>query len=292
MNIQDFYAFKAVVQHGSISKAAAELNYAQSNISMKIQNIEKLYNTTLFFRQYNGIRLTPKGEIFNEMVMKMLNLYEKTFELMDDLSPINGPLRIGSMETTAALHLPKLLTDFHKKNEEVDLIVMTGPSKQSIERVESYELDGAFIAGPVYKENLVAKELVLEELVMITTGNHSLIHSLKDLEQSTIIVFRSGCSYRSIFELWLNEEGIKPHKIMEFGTLEGLLGCVSAGLGVTLLPRSIAEKYSASLELKIHPVVSKQSKIPTWFIYRNDEYPSKALELFLEIVENYSTIKG
>ena len=288
MNIQDFYIFKAVVQHGSFSKAAAELNYAQSNISMKIQNLEKFYNTTLFYRNYNGIRLTPKGETFHEMTLKMLDLYEKTRELMNDEVQIRGPLRIGSMETPAALHLPKLLTNFHHTFEDVDLTVMTGPSRQNIERVENYELDGAFIAGPVYQEKLLAKELVLEELVVISSENHPTIHDLKDMEEDTFIVFRLGCSYRAILEYWLNEEGMKPRKVMEFGTLDGLLGCVAAGLGVTLLPRSIAEKYRATIPLKMHLLTKKQTKVPTWFVYRNDEYQSKALERFLQVVEEYS----
>lgn len=287
MNIQDLYTFKEVVQQGSISKAAQVLNYTQSNVSMKMQQLEKLYNATLFHRKYNGIQLTPKGEIFYEMVMKMLKIYEKTFELMDQ-NEVNGQLRIGSMETTAALHLPKLLTTYHENFKDVDITVITGPSKQSIERVENYELDGAFVAGPIYKEHLMAKELVLEELVVITSNEQQSIQDISDLEQSTIIVFRSGCSYRAIFEHWLNEKGIKPNKIMEFGTLEGLLGCVSSGLGVTLLPRSIAEKYSQTMPVKIHVINEEKSQVPTWFVYRKEEYYPAVLEEFLKVIESYS----
>lgn len=287
MNIQDLYTFKEVVQQGSISKAAQALNYTQSNVSMKIQQLEKLYNTTFLYRKYNGIQLTPKGEAFYEMVMKMLKIYEKTFEVMHQ-NEVNGQLRIGSMETTAALHLPKLLTTYHENYKDVDITVITGPSKQSIERVENYELDGAFVAGPIYKEHLLAKELVLEELVIITSSDEEILEDIADLEQSTIIVFRSGCSYRAIFEHWLNEKGIKPKKIMEFGTLEGLLGCVSSGLGVTLLPRSIGEKYSQTMPIKIHIINEGKSKVPTWFVYRKDEYSPAALEEFLKVIENYS----
>lgn len=48
MNINDLTIFRTVVQTGSFSKAAATLNYTQSNISMKIQSLEAMYNTTLF----------------------------------------------------------------------------------------------------------------------------------------------------------------------------------------------------------------------------------------------------
>ncbi|WP_431810368.1 LysR family transcriptional regulator [Lysinibacillus capsici] len=77
MNINDLTIFRTVVQTGSFSKAATALNYTQSNISMKIQSLEALYETTFFYRGHRGIRLTPKGEQFYELVLKMLHLYEK-----------------------------------------------------------------------------------------------------------------------------------------------------------------------------------------------------------------------
>ncbi len=127
MNIHDFYTFKSVVRNGSLSKAAHELNYAQSNVTMKMQSLEKFYNTTLFYRHHRGITLTPKGEVLFEAVNKILHLYEESLKMMGDEAGASGPLRIGSMETTAALHLPSLLTTFHRENTEVDLTVVTGP---------------------------------------------------------------------------------------------------------------------------------------------------------------------
>lgn len=287
MNIQDFYTFKEVVQQGSISKAAQALNYTQSNVSMKIQQLEKQYNTTFFYRKYNGIQLTPKGKIFYEMITKMLKIYEKTFEVIEE-NQVNGQLKIGSMETTAALHLPKLLSKYNEQFKNVEITVLTGPSKQNIDRVENYELDGAFVTGPIYKGNLLYKELVLEQLVLITSNNQPTIKDLRELERCTIIVFRSGCSYRAILESWLNDEGIKANKVMEFGTLEGIVGCVAGGLGVTLLPLTIAKKYSKALPIKIHIINKKKAIVPTWFVYRKDEFNSLSLEHFLKVIEYYT----
>ena len=145
MNINDLTIFRTVVQTGSFSKAAATLNYTQSNISMKIQSLEALYDTTLFYRGHRGIRLTPKGEQFYEVALKMLHLYEKSFEILQDKENTRGVLRIGSMETTAALHLPALLSTFHQVHEKVDITILTSPSLHNIERLENYEIDGAFV---------------------------------------------------------------------------------------------------------------------------------------------------
>lgn len=287
MNSNDLLIFRTVVQTGSFSKAATKLNYTQSNISMKIQNLEAMYDTTFFYRGHRGIRLTPKGEHFYDIVLKMLHLYEKSFEILQDTEENRGLLRIGSMETTAALHLPTLLTTFHKAHEQVEITILTSPSQRNIERLENYELDGAFVTGPVYKKNILAKEFVCEELVIITSNKHKRMESLLDLEDNTFITFPHGCSYRAILEQWLREDGVQPQKRMEFGTLDGIIGCVAAGLGVTLLPRAIAERYMDTQSLSLHILPTKQAQIPTWFIYRNDEVQSPVLKYFLETIDAY-----
>ncbi|KPN95172.1 LysR family transcriptional regulator [Lysinibacillus sp. ZYM-1] len=288
MNINDLTIFRTVVQTGSFSKAAATLNYTQSNISMKIQSLEAMYDTTLFYRGHRGIRLTPKGEQFYEVALKMLHLYEKSFEILQDKENTRGVLRIGSMETTAALHLPALLSTFHQVHEKVDITILTSPSQHNIERLENYEIDGAFVTGPVYKENILMKEFVSEELVMITSSKHKPILNLRDIEGSTVITFRQGCSYRTILEHWLHEDGVHPQNRMEFGTLDGIIGCVAAGLGITLLPRAIAEKYMVTYSLSLYELTKKQAQIPTWFIYRKDDVQSPILQYFLESIDAYN----
>ena len=271
LNIHDLYAFKSAVKNGSLSKAALELNYAQSNITMKIQSLENLYGTKLFYRHNRGITLTAKGEILFEQVNKMIQLYEDTMKMMKESEKAMGSLRIGSMETTAALHLPSLLTKFHHENSDVDIIVSTGPSEESIKRVEEYELDGAFVA----------------ELVLVTSLEHPKVQFLKDLQATTFICFRTGCFYRALLEQWLRTDGIVPRKMMEFGTLDGLVGCVAAGLGATLLPLSTVKKQAKFQPIQSHTILDKQSKVPTIFIYRKDAYNSMALRNFLKIVEEF-----
>ena len=57
-----------------------------------------------------------------------------------------------------------------------------------------------------------------------------------------ILVFRAGCSYRRALESWLASKGIVPRRSVEFGTFEGMVGCVAAGMGVSLIPRVLIEQ--------------------------------------------------
>jgi DNA-binding transcriptional LysR family regulator len=53
------------------------------------------------------------------------------------------------------------------------------------------------------------------------------------------VVLRAGCSYRQRLERLLADRGITVRRHLEFGTLEAIIGCVAAGLGITLLPRAL-----------------------------------------------------
>ena len=67
-----------------------------------------------------------------------------------------------------------------------------------------------------------------------------------------IVVLRAGYSYRQRLEALLARRGIAVPRLMEFGTLEAIFGCVAAGLGVTMLPRALAGPVWKSERVGLH----------------------------------------
>ncbi|MGG3623422.1 LysR family transcriptional regulator [Bacillus gobiensis] len=282
MDIQLLHVFLTTAQEGSISKAAQKLNYAQSNVTNKIQQLEKDLNTQLFYRHNRGISLTPSGQVFVSYTEKILYTIQEARAVLGESAVPSGPLRIGSMETTAATWLPKILADYHVDYPDVDLSLVTGPTEQHIHAVLHYELDGAFISGPIDHPELVHEEIIEEELVLVTATSHPPIASIQGIDTYTMLVFRKGCSYRAKFNSILQEEGIFPTKLMEFGVMEAIIGCVSAGLGVSLLPRSIVKLYEQQGRVRIHCLPDKQSLVKTLFIRRKDTLVTPALSAFIK----------
>jgi DNA-binding transcriptional LysR family regulator len=196
MDLQTLKVFQTVAKFGSISQAARELQYAQSNITMKIQQLETDLQTTLFYRHNRGTALTAKGSMLLTYTEKIFDLIEETKSVMNDDQTPSGPLIIGSMETTAAVRLPALLSKYHKDFPNVDLTLKTGSTEQNIQGVLQYDLDGAFVAGPIEHPELIEKDVIDEELVLITDTIHPPISSYKDIQTRTLLVFHTGCSYR------------------------------------------------------------------------------------------------
>ncbi|MGI2709460.1 MULTISPECIES: LysR family transcriptional regulator [Bacillus cereus group] len=289
MDLQALRFFQAVAKLGSISKAAREMNYAQSNLTARIQQLESDLQTQLFYRHNRGTTLTDKGKVLLSYTDEIFQLLDEVQNVMSDNQTPQGPLLIGSMETTVAVRLPKLLSKFHHEYPAVDLTLKTGPTEQNVQGVLQYELDGAFVAGPIEHPDLIYKTVIEEELVLVTDTLHHSLSSIKEIQNRTILVFRNGCSYRARFEEWLHHEGVIPEKIMEFGTLDGIIGCVSAGLGISLLPRSVVDKHMKDDQLIQHTIPNRFGKIKTIFVYRKDKYISSSLRVFTEMLSNENT---
>lgn len=126
---------------------------------------------------------------------KIFDLIEENKTVMQANQIPSGPLAIGSMETTAAVRLPSLLANYHKDYPDVDLTLNTGSTEQNIQAVLQYELDGAFVAGPIRHPELNEEGLV-EELTIITDTIHPPISSIQDIQTRTLLVFHAGCTYR------------------------------------------------------------------------------------------------
>jgi DNA-binding transcriptional LysR family regulator len=84
----------------------------------------------------------------------------------------------------------------------------------------------------------------------------------------TIIVFEHGCPHRKRLEAWYEKRGEMPERIVELGSYHAMLGCVVAGMGAALLPRSVLDTFPESRRLSVHRLPRGEDRIPTVLIWR------------------------
>ncbi|WP_282942261.1 LysR family transcriptional regulator [Paenibacillus sp. RC67] len=287
MDIQLLKVFYTAAQESNISKAANKLNFAQSNVTHKIQQLESDLQTQLFYRHNRGITLSPSGQILLPYVEKILHVIQEARSAVESSAVPTGTLHIGSLETAAAIRLPALLTQYHTHYPAVDLSLITGPSEQHLHALLHYELNGAFVTGPVVHPELVQEDVVTEELVLVAPVSHPPIHSIQDIKLLTFLVFHKGCSYRAKLEHLLLDEGLSPVKFMEFGSFEAIIGCVGAGLGIALLPRSIINEAEQQGRIRCHEISRKHAMVKTVFVRRKDALITPALSAFLSEMKEH-----
>jgi DNA-binding transcriptional LysR family regulator len=96
------------------------------------------------------------------------------------------------------------------------------------------------------------------------------------------IVFRVGCAYRQQLEALLVEMGILV-TALEFGSLDAIIACVAAGIGITLLPRGVVAAAAQQDIIALHEVSPEKTHVETLFVRRRDAYMSSAMRAFVEV---------
>jgi LysR family transcriptional regulator, cell division regulator len=283
MDAADLRIFEAVARLGSMSHAAAELNTVQSNVTARIRALEVDLGVKLFARHSRGTVLTDAGHRLLPYARQMTELLADARRAVQDDGTPRGPLVVGSLETTLALRLSPLLARFAAQHPGVDLVLRTGTTAELIGKVLARELDGAFVCGPVSHPDLIEEALFQEELVLATPASMPGPSSLEQLGEARIVVLRAGCSYRQRLEEILARRGVTQVRLLEFGTIEAILACVSAGLGVTLMPRGVVA--GARVEgLALHALPPAEAQVTTVFIRHRAGFAPSAMEAFLEHV--------
>lgn len=247
---------------------------------MRIQQLEAELGTQLFERSGKGVTLTSSGELLHRYAEQILRLTnEATIAVQSSSHTPIGPLKIGATESTAALRLPPLLSTYCTAYPDVDFILETHTTDVLIHLVLTRKLEGAFVAGSCEYPDLNSLFTQDEELVLVSRHPLPSLYSLNDMN---LLAFSSGCAYRHTLEMLLTKEGVFPKRILEFGTIEAIIGCVKAGMGVAVMMKSIVSNHDHSLTLT--PLPEPYRKVPTFFITRKDAFVSAALREFSSLL--------
>jgi len=258
MELLSLKTFKYVVEFGGIQAASKELHTVQSNVTARVKRLEDEIGSPLFYRKGRKLELTPTGFTLLEYANKLLQLEHQASIAVKQVGEASGEIRIGSMESFAAVRLPGLIQSLRQKHPNVIPRVQTETSGQLIEGVLNFKLDCAFVGGPVQHKDLVCRQVLIEELVLVSAKNTQVPDSL--------IMFRQGCAYRERALNWLRDKGRLDTEVLDMGTQEGILGCVAVGLGFTLLPRKVAEESRYAKDLHMEVLDDKYSQVPTIMI--------------------------
>lgn len=278
MDLSDLQIFRAVVQAGGITRAAEKLNRVQSNITTRVQQLEQQLGVELFIRDGKKLHLSPAGTILLDYAERLLGLAEEAREAVHDAKP-RGVLRLGSMESTAAVRLAAPLVEFHQRYPEVKLELRTGNTRGLPAAILADEIDAALVAEPVPDAPFEKVPIYEEELVIVARAGHPPIRSPRDANRQAILAFDHGCSYRKRLEDWFAQADEMPERVIEMASYHAMLGCAVAGMGITLIPRMVLASTPQAKYLSIHTLPAEISHAPTSLIWRKGALSPKVRAL-------------
>lgn len=289
MELRNIISFQKICELNSFSKAAAELGYSQSTVTMQMKQLEQELKVSLFDRIGKTVRLTDDGRMFLSYAVDMIRTANNAKQALLKTSVPRGEIRLGLLESVCTSYLPGILKQYHDGFPEVSTIIKIGTDQELAAMLSSNTIDLLWTFDlPAENAEWTKVYSCRNEICIIASPEHRLAGCpdiyLKDIMEETYILTEKNCSYRTIFEKQLYKIKERPNLFLEIGNTEIIKRFVAANLGISVLP-----EFAVSEELKNRKVVRLYPKDFTLemegqiFIHKN-KWLTPGIKAFIELI--------
>lgn len=239
--------FRCAARALSFTRAAQEMNCAQSSVTARMKNLEEDLGAALFDRTGNRLKLTEAGRRFLEYAERLTALMEEA-RAAARKAPAPEPVRFAAAESLCVYRLPKVLHAFSLRHPEVRLQFVPLPVREFKRQLLDGGLGAAFVLEAPFGHTALRVDLLRREPMGIFAGaGHRLARARRvtaqDFLGEQVLLTEAGCSYRNQFERALIAAGAHPGAEVEFQSIEAIKRCVELGMGVAPLPEvAVAEE--------------------------------------------------
>jgi DNA-binding transcriptional LysR family regulator len=277
MDLAALRIFRTVVREGGVTRAAERLHRVQSNVTTRIRQLEDELGVALFIREGKRLHLAPAGQVLLDYSERLLELADEARLAVQDSRP-RGIFRLGAMESTAAVRLPAALNEYHRRYPDVTLELKTGNPPTLAALILAGELDAALVTEPVADATFEKAPAFEEEAVIVSAAGRPPVDR-KGNAARTVIAFEHGCPHRKRLEDWYAKRGEMPERTIELGSYHAMLGCVVAGMGIAMLPKSVLSTFPESKRLNVQRLPPPENRFEIVLIWRKGAGSSKVQAL-------------
>ncbi|NBM15433.1 LysR family transcriptional regulator [Streptomyces sp. GC420] len=256
MELRQLEYFVAVAEEAGFTRAAARLHVAQPGVSAQVRQLERELGQPLFDRSARTVRLTEAGEAVLPYARAALAAVAGARHAVDELTGLTrGHVTLGMIATRASLGVPELLAGFHRAHPEVEITLTESDSAALLEALRAGRMDAAVVGlatGP--PPGIAAQVLTEQPLMAAVSPGHPFAARrslrLAALADEPLISLPHGTGLRTAFDAACATAGIRPRIAFEAGDPHVLVQLAAQGLGVAILPSSLAEARRSVL----HPL--------------------------------------
>lgn len=229
LDIDQLKTFLAIVDSGSFTRAAGEVNKTQSAVSMQMKRLEESLGRPLFAKDGRGTRFTRDGERLIQYARRIAALSDEAVSAF--IKPdITGTVRFGTPDDYAEVFLPEILARFSRTHPHVTIDVECANSEPLAMRTKRGEFDLSVVTfcGP----DIVGEPVRQEDLVWVSSARHS-PHLLEILP---VAASHAGCSWRKLVTSTLEKAGRRYRVAYSSPNAATVIAAVMQGLAVGAMP--------------------------------------------------------
>ena len=290
MEIRNLTTFIRVAELQSFSRAAEQLGYSQSAVTVQIRQLEQELGTLLFERIGRHVRLTEEGEALVERAVAVLRAVQEAENVGKVGRQGGGKLRIGTAESLLISVLPPVFVEFGRKCPDALLSTKTGPVEDLFEMVRQNEIDLLYFLDRKtdFPEWIKVSEH-RERAIFVASAAHPLAGekhmSVERLQKEPLVLTERGISYRYALEQALAADGIALEPFLETGNTDVITRLVRENRGVSFLPEFVVREDLDCGRLAALSVDCPQIEMFSQLVYHRNKLVTPQMELFIRLLE-------
>ncbi|MBD2246389.1 LysR family transcriptional regulator [Nostoc sp. FACHB-888] len=291
MELRHLRYFIAVAEELHFSKAAERLHIAQPPLSQQIQQLEAELGVELFQRKTKRqVQLTEAGQVFLQEAYQLFAQLSKAIDLTQRTGRgEKGKLRVGFTSLVTYDLLPVILRRFREQFPEVELVLQELTTTQQEQALFNHRIHVGF-AHPPLEDNTLNQECIQKEgLIVALLETHLLARqeniSVRSLLRENFIMFPRHLGpglYDQILSL-CQQGSFSPKVTQEAIQMQTIIGLVSAGMGIAIVPSSLQNLQRAGVVYRA--LEEKTPLVETAVVWRQEDM-TPVLREFLQIVRS------
>ncbi|WP_369369150.1 LysR family transcriptional regulator (plasmid) [Streptomyces sp. CG4] len=266
MSIRRLAYFLAVIDHGSFTRAAAELFVSQSALSHQMQALEREVGTPLLNRLPHGVEPTTAGEVFATHARKAVASIERghaTARAAGRQRPAD--IRLGMLPWLGTPLLRPCAQRWLAEHPDAPLTIRHFPNPQRLySALNAGEIDVA-VGPPPQSQSGDHAWIGHEDILLITPADSPLSHGtpLAHLHKRSWIHYPDGSSMAALLDEACHQAGFAPRVAVTVPEANAAPPLVAAGLGIALVPGPLARKAPHVHAVKLHPPLRQPLVVTT-----------------------------
>ena len=276
MELRTLRYFVTLAEELHFGRASQRLAMTQPPLSQAIRGLEEELGVTLFARTRRSVALTHAGDTLLEQARDLLARASEAVQLTQAANRGEvGRLTIGFMSASIFTLMPAVLREYAARHPRVRLDLRELTLPQQMAALRSGAIHAGFVRPPVTDAELASALLLEEPLLVALPSGHALAASARigaaQLADAPFVMFQRspGLVLHDHVLRFCLQHGFNPHVVQEASQTHAVVGLVSAGIGVALVPASAREIRLRGVEFR--PLAEKSPPVGTCLAWRRDD---------------------
>ncbi len=289
MELRNIISFIRIVKLGSFSKAAKELGYSQSNVTMQMKQLEEELQVKLFDRIGKSVLLTEDGKKFLKYAIEIDTAAANAKQALSPSSEPTGELRIGLLESLCISYLPDILKEFHRLYPKVGAVIKIGTYEELALMLNTNAIDLLWTFDTEINIPEWRKEYEFTNPIsVLASPSHPLASAealkLSDLAAEPFILTEKICSYRDLFEQQFRAQGMDLKVFLEIGNTEIIKKFVGTGIALSVLPAFSLKEELDQGTLRTLPVSDFDLQMKGQVFCHRNKWITPAITEFIRLI--------